>query len=135
MFQEKAQIVGCELAHTFDLDEHGFRSRRSPTKPWQARMVYHALKRQCFPQDRINAGIRHAKTGRGQMALSGLATGAASTPWELPQARKERSLRSRAFPLLILDGDGCDRSHGGEGQTATRPGGVSGNAGRQELGE
>ena len=26
------------------------------------------------------------------------------------------------IPLLLLDGDGCDRSHGGEGQTATRLG-------------
>ena len=26
------------------------------------------------------------------------------------------------LPLLILDGDGCDRSHGGEGQTSTRLG-------------
>ena len=25
-------------------------------------------------------------------------------------------------PLVVLDGDGCDRSHGGEGQTATRLG-------------
>ena len=24
--------------------------------------------------------------------------------------------------MLILDGDGCDRSHGGEGQTSTRLG-------------
>ena len=26
------------------------------------------------------------------------------------------------LPTLILDGDGCDRSHGGEGQTSTRLG-------------
>ena len=24
--------------------------------------------------------------------------------------------------MLLLDGDGCDRSHGGEGQTSTRLG-------------
>ena len=39
--------------------------------------------------------------------------------------RKSRILEfcsRRERPLLILDGDGCDRSHGGEGQTATRLG-------------
>ena len=34
-------------------------------------------------------------------------------------ARKKR-FEEAGFPCLILDGDGCDRSHGGEGQMATR---------------
>ena len=32
------------------------------------------------------------------------------------------AFEAQGLPLLILDGDGCDRSHGGEGQTATRLG-------------
>ena len=34
----------------------------------------------------------------------------------------KRMFEEAGIPLLILDGDGCDRSHGGEGQTATRLG-------------
>ena len=35
------------------------------------------------------------------------------------QLAKQR-FEAAGFPCLILDGDGCDRSHGGEGQLATR---------------
>ena len=58
---------------------------------------------------------------QGQMALCGLDTGAASTRWERPGSQKKK-FEEQGIPLLILDGDGCDRSHGGEGQTATRLG-------------
>ena len=34
----------------------------------------------------------------------------------------KKKFEEQNLPLLILDGDGCDRSHGGEGQTATRLG-------------
>ena len=34
----------------------------------------------------------------------------------------KRKFEEQGIPLLILDGDGCDRSHGGEGQTSTRLG-------------
>ena len=48
-------------------------------------------------------------------------TGDVSIPWVLRSLRKRNSRKS-GLPLLILDGDGCDRSHGGEGQTSTRLG-------------
>ena len=32
----------------------------------------------------------------------------------------KQKFEAEGFPCLILDGDGCDRSHGGEGQMATR---------------
>ena len=35
------------------------------------------------------------------------------------QLAKER-FEAAGIPCLVLDGDGCDRSHGGEGQMATR---------------
>ena len=34
----------------------------------------------------------------------------------------KRKFEEQGIPLLTLDGDGCDRSHGGEGQTSTRLG-------------
>ena len=34
----------------------------------------------------------------------------------------KKKFEEAGLPLLILDGDGCDRSHGGEGQTSTRLG-------------
>ena len=36
------------------------------------------------------------------------------------QGVDSKEFEEAGIPLLILDGDGCDRSHGGEGQTATR---------------
>ena len=36
----------------------------------------------------------------------------------------KRKFEEQGIPLLILDGDGCDRSHGGEGQTSTRLRGI-----------
>ena len=32
----------------------------------------------------------------------------------------KKKFEHSGFPTLILDGDGADRSHGGEGQVATR---------------
>lgn len=54
-FQEKAQIVGCELSRVCEPDF-------DPEKPYEAmarRMVYHALNGSAIR--RIEAGIRHAK--------------------------------------------------------------------------
>ena len=82
------------------------------------RMVYHALNGSALR--RIERRHPPRKTGWCQMVLSGLATGAASTPWELPSWQR-KNLKNRAFPLLILDGDGCDRSHGGEGPDCHPP--------------
>ena len=58
MFQEKAQIVGCELAHTFDLDEYDFDPRK-PYEAMAARMVYHTLNGSA--SRRIENGIKNAK--------------------------------------------------------------------------
>ena len=35
--------------------------------------------------------------------------------------------------MLFLDGDGCDRSHGGEGQTSTRLGAFLEMLGAEEM--
>ena len=53
--------------------------------------------------------------------LFGSDTGDVSIPLGAAQLAK-RKFEEQGIPLLILDGDGCDRSHGGEGQTSTRLG-------------
>lgn len=113
-FQEKAQIVGCELSRVCEPDF-------DPEKPYEAmarRMVYHALNGSAIR--RIEAGIRHAKeTGADGVVWFGH-WGCKHTLGSAQLAK--RKFEEQGIPLLILDGDGCDRSHGGEGQTSTRLG-------------
>ena len=111
-FNEKAQIVGCELAEVCEPDF-------DPEKPYDAmarRMVYHALNGSALR--RINAGIRHAKQAGANGAVWFGHWGCKHTLGAAQLAKKK--FEEQGIPLLILDGDGCDRSHGGEGQTATR---------------
>lgn len=116
-FNENAQIVGCELAQTFDIQEYEL----NPEKPYEAmarRMVYHSLNGSVLR--RIDAGIRHAKEAGADGAVWFGHWGCKHTLGGAQLAKKK--FEEAGIPLLILDGDGCDRSHGGEGQTATRLG-------------
>ena len=92
-----------------------------PEKPYEAmarRMVYHALNGSAIR--RIEAGIRHAKeTGADGVVWFGH-WGCKHTLGAAQLAK--RKFEEQGIPLLILDGDGSDRSHGGEGQTSTRLG-------------
>ena len=97
-FSEKAQIVGCELM--------------------ARRMVYHSLNGSALR--RIEAGIRHAKQAGADGAVWFGHWGCKHTLGAAQLAKKK--FEEVGLPLLILDGDGCDRSHGGEGQTSTRLG-------------
>ena len=112
--KEKAQIVGCELSRVCEPDF-------DPEEPYEAmarRMVYHALNGSALR--RIEAGIHHAKeTGADGVVWFGH-WGCKHTLGAAQLAK--RKFEERGIPLLILDGDGCDRSHGGEGQTSTRLG-------------
>ena len=82
------------------------------------RMVYHALNGSAIR--RIEAGICHAKeTGADGVVWFGH-WGCKHTLGAAQLAK--RKFEEQGIPLLILDGDGCDRSHGGEGQTSTRLG-------------
>lgn len=113
-FQEKAQIVGCELSRVCEPDF-------DPEKPYEAmarRMVYHALNGSAIR--RIEAGIRHAKETGADGAVWFGHWGCKHTIGAAQLAK--RKFEEQGIPLLILDGDGCDRSHGGEGQTSTRLG-------------
>jgi len=113
-FQESAQIVGCELAQVFDMDF-------DPDKPFEAmakRMVYNALNGGV--SRRIENGIRHAKEVHADGAVWFCHWGCKHTLGGAQIAKKR--FEENGIPLLILDGDGCDQSHGGEGQTSTRLG-------------
>ena len=113
-FQEKAQIVGCELSRVCEPDF-------DPEKPYEAmarRMVYHALNGSAIR--RIEAGIRHAKETGADGAVWFGHWGCKHTLGAAQLAK--RKFEEQGIPLLTLDGDGCDRSHGGEGQTSTRLG-------------
>ncbi len=114
VFSEKAQIVGCELGQVFEPDF-------DPEQPFEAmahRMVYHSLNGSI--DRRIEAGIRHAKEAGADGAVWFAHWGCKHTLGGAQLAK--RQFEAAGLPLLILDGDGCDRSHGGEGQTATRLG-------------
>ncbi|HJB28714.1 MAG TPA: 2-hydroxyacyl-CoA dehydratase family protein [Candidatus Blautia faecavium] len=113
-FNENAQIVGCELAQTYDGD-------LDPEKPYEAmakRLVYHALNGSA--SRRIQNGIRCAKEAGADGAVWFNHWGCKHTLGIAQLAKKK--FEEEGIPLLLLDGDGCDRSHGGEGQTATRLG-------------
>lgn len=113
-FSENAQIVGCELAQPFDEDF-------DPERPYEAmasRMVYHLMNGGV--NRRIEAGIRHAKQAGADGAVWFGHWGCKHTLGGAQLAKKR--FEEQGLPLLLLDGDGCDRSHGGEGQTATRLG-------------
>lgn len=114
LFQEGAQIVGCELSEVAEPDF-------DPEQPFEAmahRMVYHALNGSA--NRRIEAGIRHAKQVKADGVVWFDHWGCKHTLGAAQLAKKK--FEEAGLPLLILDGDGCDRSHGGEGQTSTRLG-------------
>ena len=113
-FSEKAQIVGCELSQACPPDF-------DPEEPYEAmahRLVYHFLNGSV--NRRIEAGIRHAKEAGADGVVWFDHWGCKHTMGAAQLAKKQ--FEAQGLPLLILDGDGCDRSHGGEGQTATRLG-------------
>ncbi len=111
---ESAQIVGCELSQTFDLD-------LDPEHPYEAmasRLVYHVLNGSVT--HRIEAGIRHAREAGADGVIWFGHWGCKRTLGGAQLAKQQ--FEAQGLPLLVLDGDGCDRSRGGEGQTATRLG-------------
>lgn len=114
LFNEKAQIAGCELAQPTDL---GFHSS-DPYEAMALRLVYHAMNGSIMR--RINAGIQHAKESGADGAVWFNHWGCKHTLGGSQLAKKK--FEEAGVPLLILDGDGCDSSYGGEGQTATRLG-------------
>ena len=114
LLRDEAQIVGCELAQVADIT----RSSEDPYEEMAMRLVYHALNGPI--SRRIEAGIRHAKEAGADGAVWFNHWGCKHTLGGSRIAKKR--FEEAGIPMLILDGDGCDRSHGGEGQTSTRLG-------------
>ena len=111
-FQERVRIVGCELAQVFD-------GTLDPGKPFEAmarRLVYHSMNGE--GSRRIENGIRCAKEAGARGAVWFNHWGCKHTMGNARLAKEK--FEAAGIPLLILDNDGCDRSHGGEGQLATR---------------
>ena len=124
-FNENAQIAGCELSRTFEPDF-------DPEDPYDAmarRMVYHGLNGSAVR--RIEAGIRHAKDVKADGAVWFGHWGCKHTLGAAQLAKKK--FEEAGIPMLLLDGDGCDRSHGGEGQTSTRLGAFLEMLGAEEM--
>ncbi len=113
-FNADFQIAGCELSEIIDREI-------DPGKPYEAmamRMVYSYYNGPITR--RIEAGIRYARACKADAAIWFNHWGCKHTMGGAQLAKKK--FEEQGIPLLILDGDGCDRSHGGEGQTATRLG-------------
>ena len=114
LFKDSFQIVGDELAEACEPDF-------DPENPYLAmahRCVYNYLNGDI--SRRIEAGIRHAENAGADGVVWFNHWGCKHTLGGSQIAK--RKFEAAGFPTLLLDGDGCDRSHGGEGQTSTRLG-------------
>lgn len=114
LLNDDVQIVGCELSQATDISRHS----EDPYEEMAMRLIYHALNGPI--SRRINAGIRHAKQAGADGVVWFNHWGCKHTLGGSRIAKKR--FEEAGLPTLILDGDGCDRSHGGEGQTSTRLG-------------
>ncbi|MCD7954201.1 MAG: 2-hydroxyacyl-CoA dehydratase family protein [Lachnospiraceae bacterium] len=114
LLKESAQIVGCELAQVANLEHHS----DDPYEEMAMRLLYNSLNGSITR--RIEAGIRHAKETKADGVIWFNHWGCKHTLGGSQLAKKK--FEAAGIPTLILDGDGCDRSHGGEGQTSTRLG-------------
>ena len=114
LLNDDVQIVGCELSQATDISRHS----EDPYEEMAMRLIYHALNGPI--SRRINAGIRHAKQAGADGVVWFNHWGCKHTLGGSRIAKK--CFEEAGLPTLILDGDGCDRSHGGEGQTSTRLG-------------
>ena len=111
-FSERAQSVGCELAQVFC----GEADAKNPYDAMARRLVYHSMNGS--GTRRIENGIRCAKEAGADGVIWFNHWGCKRTLGLARLAKKK--FEEAGIPMLILDNDGCDRSHGGEGQMATR---------------
>ncbi len=123
--QERAQIVGCDLGEvaTPDFD---------PDKPFEAmarRMVYHSMNGDHTRL--LERCVANARRAGADAAVWFNHWGCKHTMGNARLAKEY--FEQEGIPLLILDGDCCDRSHGGEGQLSTRMGAFLEMLERQEV--
>lgn len=111
-FSKKAQIVGIDMASSAlaDID---------PDKPYEAmarRMVYNSFNGTA--SHRIDAALSQAKSVNADGAIWFCHCGCKNTLGASSLAKE--TFEKNGMPLLIMNGDGCDRSSGNEGQNTTR---------------
>lgn len=111
-FNDKVQVVGSDVIYEGFVDA-------DPSDPYDAmarRLVYSAYNGPV--SYRIQRGIEAAHQLKADGVIWFCHWGCKHTLGGAQLAKKH--FEEAGFPCLILDGDGCDRSHGGEGQMATR---------------
>lgn len=111
-FNDKVQVVGSDVIYEGFVDA-------DPSDPYDAmarRLVYSAYNGPV--SYRIQRGIEAAHQLKVDGVIWFCHWGCKHTLGGAQLAKKH--FEEAGFPCLILDGDGCDRSHGGEGQMATR---------------
>ncbi len=111
-FNPKVQVVGCDMSFEGFVDA-------DPQDPYDAmarRLVFSAFNGPV--SHRINRGIEEARRLNADGIVWFCHWGCKHTLGGAQLAKKH--FEEAGFPCLILDGDGCDHSHGGEGQIATR---------------
>lgn len=114
LFKESAQIVGNELSQISSPDY----DTSDPYRAMAHRLVYNSLNGQV--ERRIDNGIARAKEAGADGVIWFNHWGCKHTLGASRIARKR--FEDAGLPMLILDGDGCNHAHGGEGQTDTRIG-------------
>lgn len=113
-FNDKYQIVSDELGYVSDPDY----DTENPYRAMAHRLLFNhgngTIKR------RIEMGIKKAELCKADGVIWFNHWGCKHTLGGSMIAKK--MFEEAGFPTLILDGDGCDRAYGGEGQMATRLG-------------
>ena len=113
-FNPKVQVVGCDMCFEGLLDV----GTDDPYTAMARRLVYSAFNGPVTR--RIDRGIAEARRLKADGAVWFCHWGCKHTLGGAQLAKKR--FEEAGIPCLVLDGDGCDRSHGGEGQLATRMG-------------
>ena len=111
-FNPGVQVVACDMCFEGLV-------QADPARPYDAmarRVVYSAFNGPV--SRRIQRGIEVARQVRADGVVWFCHWGCKHTLGGAQLAKEQ--FEAAGLPCLVLDGDGCDRSHGGEGQLATR---------------
>lgn len=112
---ESAQIIGSDMEQVVYPEEM---AAQDPYEAMARQMVFNHLNGSV--ERRIQAAIQQAKETGCDGAVWFNHWGCKHTLGGSALAKKR--FQEAGIPCLVLDGDGVDRAHGGEGQTATRLG-------------
>lgn len=112
-YNRQVQVVACDMCF------EGLLKGPMDDDPYRAmaqRVVYSAFNGPV--ERRIQRGINAARQVKADGAVWFCHWGCKHTLGGAQLAK--RRFEDAGIPCLVLDGDGCDHSHGGEGQLATR---------------